>query len=473
MSLQSESVSGFQSQDSLLGFEPYYGGRLVSCSQASPGIKTASFIGQAIGKERFYWQDRTGSLSLAGFGVTANLMAWGENRFLTIGRKARELFQGAIIQSENPRVGPRLFGGFAFRNDFAPDNTWSVFSPAHFVLPHFQLTEVDGQCWLTINALVPTEERPEEILSQLFEALAARYDSLLAEQADEKAPSGRPVPTKVNYPMPYSTWEQNIRSATERMGGSAMDKVVLSRVCEIRFDRRVDVDAALAYLDEQYADCYRFLFEPRPYHAFFGATPELLADVKDDSLTTMSMASSIRRGATAAEDALLADQLLGDPKERHEHELVVNALRRRLGGFSDSLEIPEQPSVVTLSNIQHLYTPIQGRLNHPDGVLPLIEALHPTPALGGSPRRIAMEFIREAEPVPRGWYAAPIGHLDQNLDGTFGVAIRSAVSQERRVWLYAGAGIVVDSIPRKEWDETALKFKPILNALDLEIGDEL
>jgi menaquinone-specific isochorismate synthase len=98
----------------------------------------------------------------------------------------------------------------------------------------------------------------------------------------------------------------------------------------------------------------------------------------------------------------------------------------------------------------------------------VVELLHPTPALGGKPRDLAMDVIRESETAPRGWYAAPIGWIDYQLDGVFSVAIRSAVSQEKRVWMYAGAGIVGDSIPQKEWDETALKFRPMLNALGLE-----
>ena len=100
--------------------------------------------------------------------------------------------------------------------------------------------------------------------------------------------------------------------------------------------------------------------------------------------------------------------------------------------------------------------------------MPLIKLLHPTPALGGSPRRLALAAIREAEPVPRGWYGAPVGWIDVNLDGAFVVAIRSAVAQDKRAWLYAGAGIVADSEAEKEWEETGLKFRPMLEALNCE-----
>lgn len=104
------------------------------------------------------------------------------------------------------------------------------------------------------------------------------------------------------------------------------------------------------------------------------------------------------------------------------------------------------------------------------GILPIIEALHPTPALGGDPQDVAMRLIGELEPVPRGWFAAPIGWIDGALNGQFAVAIRSAVTQHDRAWLYAGAGIVAQSDPRQEWDETALKFRPMLGALEIHHG---
>ena len=105
---------------------------------------------------------------------------------------------------------------------------------------------------------------------------------------------------------------------------------------------------------------------------------------------------------------------------------------------------------------------MRATLIDPKGVLPLVELLHPTPALGGSPRDLALAFIQEHEPTLRGWYAAPVGWIDANLDGSFAVAIRSAVVQERRAWLYAGGGIVPDSVPRQEWEETGWKFRPML-----------
>lgn len=439
-------------------------GQLISYSRPCPGLTVNAVLKLAYGLERFYWE--TDDLALAGFGVTAELTAWGEDRFRSIQQKAAALFENAVIINDGPiGVGPRLFGGFAFTDDFVPDNTWSIYTPAYFILPHYQITQHSDEIWLTINATLQPDESKDNALPQLREALDARYEMLLAAASHSHRSHGSPVDLK--YPMPYETWDQIIQDATNRVKAGELDKVVLSRVCEIRFAERVNIDSALDYLSEKYADCYRFLFEPRPYHAFYGATPELLANVDGRSLETMGLAGSIKRGTNPQEDGNFADQLLNDPKERIEHALVVQAVREKLSVFTDELDIPDRPQIYRLSNIQHLYTPIKGHLKRNEGILPIIEALHPTPALGGAPRDRAMNFIREAEPVPRGWYAAPVGWIDSRLDGMFGVAIRSAVSEERRVWLYAGAGIVGASIPQKEWDETAIKFKPMLNALGI------
>nr|MBP8110624.1 chorismate-binding protein [Caldilineaceae bacterium] len=167
-------------------------------------------------------------------------------------------------------------------------------------------------------------------------------------------------------------------------------------------------------------------------------------------------------GATTEEDAAHAAGLLASAKDRHEHALVVDALRRRLLPITRQLDMADEPQILTLSNIHHLHTPVRATLTEPLGVLPLVELLHPTPALGGSPRDLALAFIQEHEPTLRGWYAGPVGWIDANLDGSFAVAIRSAVVQERRAWLYAGGGIVPDSVPQQEWEETGWKFRPML-----------
>jgi menaquinone-specific isochorismate synthase len=452
----------------------------------APGVDTAVFLQQALGQERFFWAEANGGLTLAGFGIAADLFAWGRERFAQIQQQARDLFADAIIHDANqPLAGPRLFGGFAFSDDFTPDNTWSIHYPAQFILPHYQLSQQNGeswranQSWLTLNAILPADESPETLLPELQAALAARLENISTQRHRQsqiaRAKRGKEnfenlKTERINYPMSYSDWASMIRHATQTMRSGPLNKVVLSRVCEIRYAQKVDVDGALAYLNAAYPDCYRFLFEPRPFHAFYGATPELIMGVNGRSLQTMGLAGSIGRGQTPAEDEQLAQELLNSAKNQHEHALVVESIRRRLAPLTSHLDIPSQPRILQLGYIQHLFTPIHATLRHTEGVLPILQNLHPTPALGGQPRELAMPFISQAEPVPRGWYGAPVGWLNHNLDGAFSVAIRSAVTQDRRVWLYAGAGIVADSDPQAEWEETALKFKPMLNALGMVNG---
>ncbi len=440
-------------------------GRLISISIACAGLSARGFVRQARGQERFYWENDRDGYALAGFGIAAELVAWGHDRFDSIQRQAGQLFAGAVIENaEQPLAGPRLFGGFAFLDEFVPDNTWTVYAPAYFVLPHYQLVQIGDDAWLTLNVHLPHEDDYDALLPQLRDVLQDKCDELLASQFADGRPS---EPVAVNYPMSHDAWGRMITAATNRIEATELQKVVLSRVAEIRFAQNVNVDAALEYLSEQYAGCYRFLFEPRPHHAFYGATPELLAQVQGRQLQTMALAGSIRRGQSAVEDAAYAQEIFDDPKNRHEHALVVDALCERLQPMTSELHVPSEPDVLRLSNIMHLHTPVSGTLNTDSGILPVIEQLHPTPAMGGKPRDMALQFMTEMEPVPRGWYAAPIGWIDHRLDGVFGVAIRSAVSQDKRVWLYAGAGIVGGSEPESEWQETALKFRPMLDALGI------
>lgn len=438
-------------------------GRLLSCSLPCSGFSLAGFLGAAEGQPRYFWENKNDMLAFAGVGTAVELMAWGEERYHKIADAAGQLFARAYINDDGrPRAGPRLFGGFAFRGDFTPDNTWSIYTPAWFVLPHYQLVSIAGAMWLTINAQVPLEEDPAALLADLQAALRKKIKALQA-RAGSTSDEQQSVLQKVTYPMTYGMWRDMITSAADRIRAGELNKVVLSRAAELQFDAPVKILPILRHLAADYAECYRFLFEPRPHYAFYGASPELLADVRGKRIRTMGLAGSMARGETAAEDKRLGHALLSSAKDRREHQIVVDRIRDRLAPSAVSLQIPP-PQLLALRNIQHIHTPVEGALKRETGVLPLVQALHPTPALGGDPRAKALALIRELEPIPRGWYGAPVGWIDANLDGQFTVAIRSAVAQEARAWIYAGAGIVAESLPKQEWEETALKFRPMLNS---------
>lgn len=457
-------------------------GRLVSASRPVADLRFARFLRAAIGQERFFWRDGRQGITFAGTGVAANLIGYGGSRFAAIQRQARELFSFAETSPTPPDqyavrpelARPRLFGGFAFREDFVPDLTWTGFHPGHFILPHYQFVEQDGHGWLTINALLPPDEDASVVFPLLAEALDAQVELLL--KGEEGLPKqgvegpdwdgeGERAGLEIDYPLHYDEWARIIERARRTFDSSALQKVVLSRIAQLQARDPIRISEMLTYLCAEYPDCYSFLFEPQPGHAFLGATPELLVRVKGVELETMALAGSIQRGKTAAEDAELAEALLASAKDRHEHALVVTALRDILQPGCSELTMAAEPTVLPLSNIQHLFTPVEARLRTEMGVLPLVEALHPTPAMGGMPRELGMAFIRANEPTLRGWYAAPVGWIDSNMEGAFAVAIRSGVVQKERAWAYAGAGIVTDSIPQAEWEETNWKFQPIIRSV--------
>ncbi|MFQ5614289.1 MAG: isochorismate synthase MenF [Anaerolineae bacterium] len=446
-------------------------GGLVSYSLPWPDTSPLAFLRQAGDAYRVYWENGPASPAFAGYGWAASLTAAGPDRFRSIRQEAAQLFNKAILETDDtpPGVGPRLFGGFAFWAGDEPQDLWSAFPSACFVLPRYQLTCLDGQSWLTVNHCLEAGQDPYPILQSLRDD--TQMLRLALEMAGNRAQESRMQPHRaeieldIRYPMDRAAWQRLIETTTGRIRAGELEKVVLARTCRVQSTRYVEPADILTRLRQKYPDCYRFLFEPAPGHVFYGATPELLAEVSGLTLRTVALAGSSRRGETPDEDATLARELLSNPKERQEHAFVVEALRQSLQPLVSELQVPPSPDIHRLNNIQHLRTAMQGRLAEPCGILPVVEALHPTPAMGGTPRATALRLIAENEPFSRGWYAAPVGWLDPHGDGLFAVAIRSAVSVGHEACLFAGAGIVADSDPDREWRETGLKFRPMLDAL--------
>jgi isochorismate synthase len=186
--------------------------------------------------------------------------------------------------------------------------------------------------------------------------------------------------------------------------------------------------------------------------------------------TTMALAGSFGRGSTDADDAALGNRLLSDPKERSEHAFVVEALRAGLAEVSTRVIADAEPRLRKLANLQHLLTPVHGQLAPGRTILDVVDRLHPTPAVGGSPREPALELIREREDLDRGWYAGPIGWLNRAGEGEFVVGLRSALLRSSEATLFAGCGIVAESDPAAELAESNWKLRPMLAALGADRG---
>ena len=241
-------------------------------------------------------------------------------------------------------------------------------------------------------------------------------------------------------------------------------RAVLSRAVSLQAASDIDVSAVLRRLEISAPESTVFAFGRGP-RTFMGATPERLVSLSGRELRTMAMAGSTPRGADAAADDALAAALLASDKEREEHAVVVDMLRAALLPLADELSIPRKPQVARFQHVQHLLTPVSGRLRDDTDVLALVERLHPTPAVGGTPRELALELIAEEETHERGWYTGPVGWVDRDGDGEFVVGLRSGVVHDDRATLFAGCGIVADSDPGREWDESATKLLALGSAL--------
>jgi menaquinone-specific isochorismate synthase len=430
-------------------------GVVRSCAVERSSVR--SFL-QTVDRPRLAWGDATSTFAAGG--AAAVIVADGHDRFAAIRDAADGLFDGLQTPGTvHDDARPRLFGGFAFHENHAdPDgeDIWHGYPGAQFVLPEVQVTMTTDGAWLTAAATgVDAAARATDTLDRWAARLAALPD------VGSSGPPGmvrrHPTPSK-------DGWREQVRSATDQVDRGTLQKVVLAQSLTVDLERDVDVPDALSRLSRTYPGCYRFLFEPAVGSTFFGATPERLVSLDGKEVRTEALAGSTGRGDTPTEDEWLASQLRESEKDIHEHEIVAETIRDQLTPLAADITTGSR-TVRRLDTVQHLQTPIQAELAADTHVLSLVEALHPTPAVGGLPPDVALRTIRETEAFDRGWYAAPIGWLDADGNGTFAVAIRSALAGDRSATLFAGAGIVADSDPDEEWDELQLKYGPMLDEL--------
>jgi menaquinone-specific isochorismate synthase len=321
------------------------------------------------------------------------------------------------------------------------------------------VTYADNGTWLTASAV-----GPDATVEAVEARLETERDRLAALEAEPMGP--RPGIRSRTRTTAVEDWRAGVEAAIDRIRAGDLRKVVLAQALDVDLGAPLSLPDTLVRLDEKYPDCHRFLVEPAGgTQSFFGATPERLVSVRGRTVETGALAGTTGRGETPAEDEWLARELMESEKNVHEHDLVAETIGHQLDPFAASVATGER-RVRRLATVQHLWTPITAELDRDYHVLDLVEALHPTPAVGGLPPDEALSTIRETEPFDRGWYAAPVGWIDAAGYGTFAVALRSAVAAERRVTLFAGVGIVADSDPDREWDEVQLKYRPILDELE-------
>ncbi len=352
--------------------------------------------------------------------------------------------------------GPVALGALPFTDTFG----------GYLVVPRFTMgtsRDADGvtRRWATaIGPVDLTLPNPDE----LFDAVIWQYGSTPTAPAEGRVAGVAGVTTA----MTSEGYAAMVADAVGEMDrpGATLRKVVLSRPVEVRLSGELALSAALRRLRAGEPNCTIFSM-PVPQGSFFGASPELLVARHGTRVSSHPLAGTVPRGDTARTDADAQRALAGSAKNRAEHRYVVDAIADALAPFCVELSVPAEPSVVAFRSVAHLGTRIEGRLGRSVGVLELLQQLHPTPAVGGTPRAEALAFIGDHEAGERGHWAGPVGWVGAGGDGEWMIGIRSAEldANGTTLKLRAGGGVVAGSDPDAEAAEANVKLATVLDAV--------
>jgi menaquinone-specific isochorismate synthase len=264
--------------------------------------------------------------------------------------------------------------------------------------------------------------------------------------------------------LPGPQWEQAVAEAVAAIKAGSLRKVVLAQDQFATASDVIDVRALLRRLARRYPDCFTFACD-----GMVGATPELLIRQTGRQVSALVLAGTTPRGGDLVEDEALGAALLASAKNTEEHAYAVASMREALEPLCDELDNQPRPTLLKLPNLQHLGTWVRGTLTAdgtPRSALGLAAAVHPTAAVCGTPTGAAFELIRELEHMDRERYAGPVGWVDADGNGEWGIALRCAQLSGRTARLFAGCGIVAGSDPAAELAEAQVKFRPMRGALE-------
>ncbi|MCL3820228.1 isochorismate synthase [Aeromicrobium wangtongii] len=371
---------------------------------------------------------------LVGWGRAAEVHTFGKGRFAEAEQWWRDLAQHAVVRDEvgTPGSGLVAFGSFTFSDDT---------EGSALVVPEIVVGRRDGVTWVTLIGLGITATPP------------------LVPSSAPREPSGA---TFSDGAVDSAEWQQMVAEAVSRIVRDDLDKVVLARELVATLDEPLDVRAPLARLAEQYPSCWTFHVD-----GFFGSTPEMLVRLERGLVTSRVLAGTIRRTGDDTRDLALAGSLARSSKDLEEHEYAVRSVADALAPHCTNMFVPETPFVLHLPNVMHLATDVTGVMKNGAGALTLAASLHPSAAVGGTPTAEAVRLIGQVERLDRGRYAGPVGWIDARGDGEWGIGLRSAQIEDdgRTVRLFAGCGIVADSVPADELAESEAKLIPVRDAL--------
>lgn len=444
---------------------------LVRAVSEVPVPDPMGFLAPRLRAERgVLWRDGRTGMELAAIGSRRVMHATESPN-----DSAREFLdrqRGLLVQGWHGSGQPSLtelplaLGGFSFRDEAAGvGDPWFGWPTHELVIPRAMLVRWAGTPTM---AVVTAEARADDDATAIAYNLDAARRELLEPIAE--------APSYVNGIAPLYVpergesrreWCDRIEAAKRAFESSALDKVVLARRAHFVAPPASAFDATvtLERLRESHPDAFVFAVTPGDGRWFLGATPELLARVSSGRFDGHALAGTIASSENEDEADLLAEELRTSVKNQYEHDVVIKDIERALSSHCDRVEVASEPTVRRLTELQHLETAVRGRVRRREALLDIVGDLHPTPAVGGHPRVEAARYLAEHESLHRGWYASPIGWVGARGEGAFAVALRCALVTDQEAVAFVGAGIVSDSEPDDEWQETELKLRTVASAL--------
>ncbi|WP_265459116.1 isochorismate synthase [Enterococcus sp. HY326] len=405
---------------------------------------------------RFFWRSADLKESFLGLGTVLSI---SETDFAKVSAFKKALTE-QIQLVDDQSSAPILFGGFPFDVKGSKESFWNSMEAGYFVLPQILFQQLDNQLTVTLTVKKTAEKLLKELANQVEELL-----SVTNEPAEEDKTSFENTVSYQELQLPQ--WLSMVETAVAEINSedSALQKIVAARQLAVTASKEFVPAEIVANLAAEQPNTYLFLLE-KGEHFFVGTTPERLLKADATKFYTASIAGTAPRDKNPNTDKQLGQKLLADPKNSHEHGLVVAGIQEQLAELIEgALELGER-QILKNRDLQHIYLPLAGQRKASISFLAAVQKLHPTPALGGQPKALALDWLEKNEKPGRGLYGAPIGWQSLATDeGEFAVAIRSGIFTRKQGLLYAGCGIVAKSVAEEERQETWNKFQPMLRGI--------
>ncbi len=414
-------------------------------------------LGKSEKSKSLYWRKPSENFAFFSIGSIKEFTSSDTEKIIEDINTVRKLYVSNI--SEFTETGfPYIVGGVKF-NGKDDSEIWGDFKFNNWFIPRLVFVLINGFHFIEINLL------PEESFADIENDISDLLKTAFTPHYDNSDKNTFKPKIKKNGNHDKAAWDKKIAEALRLIINEELDKIVISRYVNHTLSKSPDFHNILSELSSSFPFCIIFGFNSGSSF-FFGATPETLFSVQNSVLETDALAGSISRGKNIYEDDTLANELLASDKNLREHKKVVDFLISRLEKHTSSIMYKDTPKIRKLRNIQHLWTPIRGKLKKNVNLLSILYDIHPTPAVCGSPQKTAYEQIPLIEKFERGLFTGVIGWLNFSDVGDFSVAIRSGLIKGNELNAYAGCGIVNGSDSDEEFIETKLKLNPVLSLFE-------